>query len=256
MQAGGDAQLSAGNDLIISAVEERSDLMRQDRRHFIERGSVTQHGSEITVGGSLQASADNDLAIIASQVQAGDDLTLAAGGDVLIASAANEQHDIYRYRRSDKKVTRETSGITQQQSEIQAGGDLTILSGNNLIASSSRLEAGGEAYLVAGDQMALLAAEDLDHSFYEKKSKGSFGRKSFRSDQVTRITQQGTEITTGGDLALISGGDQTYQAATLRSGADLELVSGGAISFEGVKDLHQESHEKSKSSWAWQSAKG
>src|SRR5690606_11657182 len=90
----------------------------------------------------------------------------------------------------------------------------------------------------------------------EKKSKGSFGRKAFRSDQVTRITQQGTEITTGGDLALISGGDQTYQAATLRSGADLELVSGGAISFEGVKDLHQESHEKSKSSWAWQSAKG
>src|SRR5690606_8418296 len=158
-------------------------------------------------GGNLQASAGNNLAIIASQVHAGGDLALAAEGDMLIAS-------------------------------------------------SSRLEAGGEAYLVAGDQLALLAAEDLDHSFYEKKSKGSFGRKSFRSDQVTRITQQGTEITTGGDLALISGGDQTYQAASLRSGADLELVSGGAISFEGVKDLHQESHEKSKSSWAWQSAKG
>lgn len=71
--------------------------------------------------------------------------------------------------------------------------------------------------------MTLLAAEDLDHSFYEKKSKGSFGRKSFRSDQVTRITQQGTEITTGGDLALISGGDQTYQAAS--QGASPEEVN-------------------------------
>src|SRR5690554_1772074 len=93
------------------------------------------------------------------------------------------------------------------------------------------------------------------NSFYEKKKKGSFGRKSFRSDQVTRITQQGTEITTGGDLALISGADQTYQAANLQSGEDLTLTSGG-IDFEGVKDLHQESHEKSSSNWAWQSAKG
>ena len=53
-------------------------------------------------GGNLQASAGNNLAIIASQVHAGGDLALAAEGDMLIAS-------------------------------------------------SSRLEAGGEAYLVAGD---------------------------------------------------------------------------------------------------------
>jgi len=256
LQAGGNASLSAGNDIVISSVEESSELMRQDRRHFIERGSVTQHGSEINVGGNLQASAENDLTIIASRVEAGGDVTLAADGDVLIASAANEQHDVYRYRRSDKKVTRENSLVQQQGAEVIAAGDVTVLAGQNLVAVASRIEAGGEAYLVAGDQLALLAAEDLDHSFYEKKSKGSFGRKSFRSDQVTRITQQGTAITTGGNLALISGGDQVYQAAELRSGADLELTSGGAITFEGVMDLHQESHEKSKSSWAWQSAKG
>ncbi|WP_168187661.1 hypothetical protein, partial [Pseudomonas sp. HMSC75E02] len=31
---------------------------------------------------------------------------------------------------------------------------------------------------------------------------------------------------------------------------------GGSVTFEAVKDLHQESHEKSKSDLAWQSAKG
>ncbi|TQR62546.1 hypothetical protein DMY50_30405, partial [Pseudomonas aeruginosa] len=60
----------------------------------------------------------------------------------------------------------------------------------------------------------------------------------------------------GGDLTLLSGGDQTYQGAKLESGNDLAIVSGGAVTFEAVKDLHQESHEKSKGDLAWNSAKG
>ncbi|MGC3526470.1 DUF637 domain-containing protein, partial [Pseudomonas aeruginosa] len=42
----------------------------------------------------------------------------------------------------------------------------------------------------------------------------------------------------------------------LESGNDLAIVSGGAVTFEAVKDLHQESHEKSKGDLAWNSAKG
>ena len=44
--------------------------------------------------------------------------------------------------------------------------------------------------------------------------------------------------------------------AKLTSGDDLTLDSGGDITFEGVKDLHQESHEKSKSNAGWFSMKG
>ncbi|WP_194965864.1 DUF637 domain-containing protein, partial [Pseudomonas aeruginosa] len=44
--------------------------------------------------------------------------------------------------------------------------------------------------------------------------------------------------------------------AKLESGNDLAIVSGGAVTFDAVKDLHQESHEKSKGDLAWQSSKG
>lgn len=256
LQAGGDANLSAGQDLIIGSVEERSNSMRKDRRHHLENSQVIQHGSEVEVGGDLQAQAGKDISVIASQVEAGGDLGMSAQGDLIVTAAANEQHSEYRYRSSKKKITSERSLIDQQGAELVAGGNVSLIAGENLAVVASRIEATQEAYLVAGNQLALLAAEELDHSFYEKKKKGSFGRKSFRSDQTTRVTQQGTEITTGGDLALVSGGDQTYQAADLSSGADLTLTSGGAIAFEGVMDLDQERHEKSKSSWAWQSAKG
>ncbi|WP_148046898.1 hypothetical protein, partial [Pseudomonas poae] len=42
----------------------------------------------------------------------------------------------------------------------------------------------------------------------------------------------------------------------LDSGGDIAIVSGGAVTFEAVKDLHDESHTKSKGDFAWTSSKG
>ncbi|MBA1245937.1 hemagglutinin repeat-containing protein, partial [Pseudomonas japonica] len=126
----------------------------------------------------------------------------------------------------------------------------------DMTITSSRLAANDEAYLVAGGKLDLLAAQDSDYSLYSKKKKGHFGAKKTKRDEVTQVTNVGSEIKTGADLLLVSGGNQTYQAAKLDSGKDLTLNSGGTIAFEGVKDLHQESHEKSNSSLAWTSAKG
>ncbi len=78
----------------------------------------------------------------------------------------------------------------------------------------------------------------------KKEKKGSWGKKQTKRDEVTKVTNIGSQITTNSDLTLISGGDQRYQAAKLNSGNDLILQSGGSITFEAVKDLSQESHEK------------
>ncbi|WVV48280.1 hemagglutinin repeat-containing protein [Pseudomonas sp. NA13] len=77
-----------------------------------------------------------------------------------------------------------------------------------------------------------------------------------RRDEVTQITHVGSQIRSGGDLILKSGDDQRYQVAQLQSGKDLILQSGGAIVFEGVKDLHDESHTKTNNNAFWNSAKG
>ncbi|MFF6521903.1 DUF637 domain-containing protein, partial [Pseudomonas aeruginosa] len=128
--------------------------------------------------------------------------------------------------------------------------------GQDLRLVASQASAGDEAYLVAGDKLELLAANDSSYYLYDKKSKGSFGSKKTRRDEITDVTAVGSQISSGGDLTLLSGGDQTYQGAKLESGNDLAIVSGGAVTFDAVKDLHQESHEKSKGDLAWQSSKG
>ncbi|CAB5524385.1 Possible hemagglutinin (DUF637) [Pseudomonas putida] len=146
--------------------------------------------------------------------------------------------------------------VRQQSAELKAGGVVLVNAGENITLVSSKIGAGNEAYLVAGDKIELLAANDSDYSLYDMKEKGNWGQSKTQRDEVTDIKAVGSEISAGADITLLSGGDQKYQGAKLDSGNDIAIVSGGSVTFEAVKDLHQESHEKSKGDLAWQSSKG
>ncbi|MEV1393139.1 DUF637 domain-containing protein, partial [Pseudomonas aeruginosa] len=249
LQSRGDLSLDAGRDVTVAAVEVRQGQTRWSTSRL---QSVTQLGAEVSAGRDLNVSAGRDLSAVASALEARRDIALSAGRDVTLAAAANEEHAYSKTR----KVTYQEDKVAQQGTRVDAGGDLAINAGQDLRLIASQASAGDEAYLVAGDKLELLAANDSNYYLYDKKKKGDFGRKETRRDEVTDVKAVGSQINSGGDLTLLSGGDQTYQGAKLESGNDLAIVSGGAVTFEAVKDLHQESHEKSKGDLAWQSSKG
>ncbi|EPB5737680.1 DUF637 domain-containing protein [Pseudomonas aeruginosa] len=249
LQSRGDLSLDAGRDVTVAAVEDRQG---QTRWSTLRLQSVTQLGAEVSAGRDLNVSAGRDLSAVASALEARRDIALSAGRDVTLAAAANEEHAYSKTR----KVTYQEDKVAQQGTRVDAGGDLAINAGQDLRLIASQASAGDEAYLVAGDKLELLAANGSNYYLYDKKKKGDFGRKETRRDEVTDVKAVGSQISSGGDLTLLSGGDQTYQGAKLESGNDLAIVSGGAVTFEAVKDLHQESHEKSKGDLAWQSSKG
>jgi filamentous hemagglutinin len=247
MSSGRDTRIEGSRDISLVSAQQLS-----VDRGAVERSSVTQYGSSIDAGRDISMSAGRDFTALASDMSAQRNFTLIADGDVTIASAADESHSYYK----TKKVTAQEDHVKQVASTISAGGDVAIRAGNDLTMISSRITAGDEAYLVAKNDIELLAAQDTDYSLYEKKKKGSFGKKSMRHDEVTQVTNIGSEITTGGNLALISGDDQRFQAARINSGGNILLDSGGQIFFEGVKDLHDESHTKSDNDAFWNSSKG
>ncbi|HDQ4330543.1 TPA: DUF637 domain-containing protein [Pseudomonas aeruginosa] len=249
LQSRGDLSLDAGRDVTVAAVEDRQGQTRWSTSRL---QSVTQLGAEVSAGRDLNVSAGRDLSAVASALEARRDIALSAGRDVTLAAAANEEHAYSKTR----KVTYQEDKVAQQGTRVDAGGDLAINAGQDLRLIASQASAGDEAYLVAGDKLELLAANDSNYYLYDKKKKGDFGRKETRRDEVTDVKAVGSQISSGGDLTLLSGGDQTYQGAKLESGNDLAIVSGGAVTFDAVKDLHQESHEKSKGDLAWNSAKG
>ncbi|MEE4620840.1 filamentous hemagglutinin N-terminal domain-containing protein [Pseudomonas alliivorans] len=249
LESGRDLNIVAGRDLSIGTTEVNNSLFF-DKNH--NSSDITQLGSTVTAGRDLGAKAGRDISLIASDIDAKRDIAMAATENMTISSAADEEHSLSK----SKKLTRQEDHVSQVATDLNAGGSVALQAGQNLAVISSRITAGQEAYLVAGENLDILAAQDSDYSLYEKKKKGSFGAKSFKRDEVTDVKNIGSEITTGGDLVLASGGDQKYQVAKLESGKDLTIQSGGAVTFEGVKDLHNESHTKSKNDAFWTSSRG
>ncbi|RMP82444.1 putative Filamentous hemagglutinin, intein-containing, partial [Pseudomonas syringae pv. actinidiae] len=249
LESGRDMSIQAGRDVTIAPTEVTNSLF-SDSKH--NSSDITQLGSTASSGRDLTVQAGRDIFVIASQIDAKRDIAMAATENLTISSAADEEHSLSK----SKKLTRQEDHVSQVAADLEAGGSVALQAGQNLSVISSRITAGKEAYLVAGENLDILAAQDSDYSLYDKKKKGSFGAKKTKRDEITDVKNIGSEITTGGDLLLSSGGDQKYQAAKLESGKDLTIESGGAVTFEGVKDLKQESHEKSKSDLAWNSSKG
>ena len=256
--AGNDANLTAGRDLnLIAASDTR---VKHETRDGGEKSSITTDvknlAASVTAGGNLNMQAGQDVNIIGSTATAGKDLNIAAGRDLNVASVSDMHNVEGKEKDGKKRIKTSDDQTTQVASVLTAGGDFVSQAGRDTTIVASRISAGNEAYLYSGDKLSLLAAQNSTYSLYDMKEKGGWGAKKTKRDEVTHVTNVGTEIKTGGDLSLVSGGDQLYQRAKLESGNDLAITSGGAVTFEAVKDLHQESHEKSKGDLAWTSAKG
>lgn len=249
VSSGADMKIDAGGNVNILATQQDKRIANGSSH---DDSSIRQLGSQVTAGGALTISADNDITAVASQIEAKTDAALNAGNNLTLASATDEDHSYTK----GSSITRQEDHVRQVAASVKAGGDVTLSADQNLTLIASRVDAGDEAYLSAGNKLQLLAAQNSDYTLFDMKKEGGFGSKQTQRDEVTKITHIGSAITSGGDLTLKSGGDQLYQAAKLNSGNDLTIDSGGAITFAGVKDLHQESHEKSKNSLAWNSMSG
>ncbi|WP_242170103.1 MULTISPECIES: DUF637 domain-containing protein [unclassified Pseudomonas] len=256
--AGNDANLTAGRDLNLVAASDTSVIHKTIDGG--EKSTITTDvknlAATVTAGGNLNMQAGQDVNIIGSNATAGKDLNIQAGRDLNVASVSDMHNVEGKEKDGKKRIKTADEQTTQVASVLTAGANFTSQAGRDTTLVASKISAGNEAYLYSGDKLNLLAAQNSTHTLYDMKENGGWGAKKEQRDEVTRTTNVGTEIKTGGNLTLVSEGDQRYQVAKLNSGKDIILNSGGAIAFEGVKDLHDESHTKSKGDLAWFSAKG
>ncbi|MGP0127669.1 hemagglutinin repeat-containing protein, partial [Pseudomonas bubulae] len=197
-------------DVVIASQTEEDSYDYQRRRSSGTKQTIEQHASAVDIGGDLSIDARRDIAVIASSVSAVKDLSVKAGESLTLAAAANEHHDYAKEKKG--KTTLQSDQVTQQSAELNAGGDLIAVAGTDLTLIASKISAGNEAYLHADNELSLLAAQDSNYSLYDTKKKGGWGSKKTKRDEVTDVKNVGSEIKTGGDLTLNSGGDQLYQA--------------------------------------------
>ncbi|MCK9237102.1 MAG: hemagglutinin repeat-containing protein, partial [Thiopseudomonas sp.] len=240
LNSGGDMQITTGRDVSLSSVEERHSISRGS--HYLN-SQTAQLISETVAGGNLMIDAGRDLSAVASRIESGQDMQLVASNDLTLASAANESH---HYSKS-KKHTSQRDLIQQQGTEVVSGGQFAAIAGNDLTLISSSIAASNEAYLVAGGKVQLLAEQDIDYSFSEKKKKGSFGRKSYRMSESDNSTAAVSSIQAGSDLLIHGAEAIVSQGAQLQAGQHLELQSGGDILLLAAENSSSQASAKSKS---------
>lgn len=244
IKSGGDTTIQAGRDVnIVSAQQENSGAVGTRST----RQNITQYGSVVEAGRDFQVVAARNISAVASQISAKRNLTLDAGENLNIASAADEQHS---YSKS-KKVKAQEDHVSQVSSVLKAGGDVALRAGQDMALTASQVNAGNEAYLVAGNNLALQAAEDQDYSFFSKTKKSSSGKK-FRLDETSSTTNVGSLVSANGDSTAIAGQNLLLagSAVTSEKGAT-QLVADQDVQILAVTDSATERHERkeSKSSW-------
>ncbi|SDL39184.1 hemagglutinin repeat-containing protein [Pseudomonas indica] len=207
---------------------------------YTDREAFADSAARIEAANNLTLSAGRDIQNIGSALSAGNDLAMSAGRDLRLVSAA--EHDLSRRDASRYNIGREQ--VTQHGSDINAGRDLSASAGNDLTVSASRVTAGRDMALSATGDVRLESAANESH--FELHRDGNHKDVDIERD---RVTQQGSELSAGGDLLVQAGGDLTAVASTLKAGDEAYLVAGGNLELLSAEDYsHDLSDIRKKSS--------
>lgn len=157
--SGNNVSLAAGNHLILSTVEKRSSqqVNTTDWRRLEE--DIYHLQTQVEAAQNLSLQAGGNLVAIAATLEAGGAGHLSAGGDILMQAAVNEQSysEVRQQKNAVRQKTTSQGSITQTTSastfttggdlSVNAGGDITVLGSS--LAAGNTLRIGGEAMATA-----------------------------------------------------------------------------------------------------------
>ncbi|GAB3476828.1 hypothetical protein GCM10027340_04060 [Marinomonas epiphytica] len=243
------AQLAAEEDLTLSA--NNIDLLAvkdtKDAYSFVggggnatEKSSHNESltGTKLSAGGTLNLVSQQDIFSEGSTLTGDNDIALAAGGDVMLASAqaTNSSFEEVKKKRSGllgSKTSTKTStseSTTNQGTNLASGGDIQITSGADIILSGSKATAAGGIDLQAQGDIQLLSAVDQSSSRYQEQKKGTFKVKAKDQGSITQTAVTSDLVANGtsgdGDIALASGNNITLEGATLAANDTLSMGAG------------------------------
>ncbi|MGD8164925.1 hemagglutinin repeat-containing protein [Pantoea sp. FN0307] len=270
LAAEGDVALQAGRDLNLLAEETRSGNSYKAGKKQEINEHVRQQGTEVASGGDTSLLAGRDLNSSATQVTAQQDIAVAAGHNVNLNTATESD---YHYKEETKtkkgflkkKTTHtiEEDSATREAGTLLSGNNVAVTAGNDLLVKGSQVVGDGSVALRAGNNVDIAAATNTDSSWRFKETKksglmgsGGIGFTIGSSKSVHDLREKGTTQSqsistvgsTGGDVAITSGGQTHIGGADLVAGKSLD-INGDAVVIEPGHDkrTRDERFEQKKS---------
>ena len=206
----GDTTLKAGENVAVSTLETAYKA-RTSGSGFSSRTDATSNKrSTLTTGGAFNVEAGKDVAVHGSQVEAGGDVSLKAGGNVSV-TAATDKLDSYMHAEGSsggffggsKSRTDAVKQETIKKSSIKTGGSLTAEAGSSGVGDiaivGSKIEAAADVSLKAQDGILVSSAQEKRYNYGDSKSSSLVSSKQ-QTSMAASTTQVGSEVTAGNDL--------------------------------------------------------
>ncbi|WP_425249251.1 hemagglutinin repeat-containing protein [Enterobacter asburiae] len=261
LSAGGGLNLSAlgdinnigstisGKTVGLESVTGSVNNVTRAQQWNVDAGNVRFSGTDVGGAASITATdgltmrAGQDINVTGANVSAGGSLAMAAGNDINIT--ANEIA-MSEGRAGRNRATTETASVTHQGSTLSAGGDLTLQAGNDVNARAAAMAAEGDVGIQAGRDVNLLAEASTERASSQAKKKTSIDES---------VRQQGTEIASGGNTAIVAGRDVTAQAAEVTAQGDIGVAAGRDVNLTTATESDYRYREQTKTSSGFLSKK-
>jgi filamentous hemagglutinin len=230
LAAGGDMLLNAWGDIAVNANQVNDAYSSATAK--TGRASVSYEGSSVSAGGNLVANAGNNMDVTASDLKAGGGLGLRAGNDLNLNAEQTSE--------SNRSGKSESHGTGLDRTTLSAGENLVLKAGQDINAQAAALAAEESVGLQAGRDVNLNAQATTEGDSY-KASKKTVINESVR--------QQGTEIASGGDTAIVAGRDVTAEAAQVTAKGDIAVAAGRDVDLNTAteSDYYYKEQTKTKS---------
>ena len=228
----GGVQLSAGNDLLVASAANSDSYDFRVRHngetsHNIQR-SVRQQGSSVTAGGDVVMESGNDLTVIASRLEAGEDLSLMGKGDISILAAEDTNYR-YSYEEDDGSFGRSKTTTVENETKnaigsvLNAGATLSLKTETGdveVMASTGRGEKGVEVQ--AGRDIHIESGVNSTYTRTQITDKNAARIKTRDTGSMSQTLAQ-AGLSSGADLSLDAQGDVVLGAAQLEALGDLRI---------------------------------
>ncbi|WP_419736487.1 hemagglutinin repeat-containing protein [Pseudomonas sp. COR18] len=240
-KAGG---IIAGRDVSVTAVtgdvrNERTVTTHQSHDGLIsDRKDFADSAARIEAGNDLSVKAGRDVVSQGSVLQSGRDTQITGGRDVSIAST--EQASSVRY---DNYASAQ---VTQLSSTLSSGRDVSISAGRDLRSTASQIDAKRDIAMGALNDLTLHSAvNESSYSGWNKKYRGEENHSS----------QVSSSVNAGGSLMLTAGNDLRLVASRVTSGNDAYVYAGNDLTLETAANSDYSYYSKTKKgSWGKKSS--
>ncbi|MBB4017445.1 filamentous hemagglutinin [Chelatococcus caeni] len=236
--------LKAGGDVILEAQQIANSLFEGSKKRWTRIDTVEHAAGLVASGGDLTIAAGGNLIVAGSTVTAAEDATLAAGGEIVISSVVDVT-DVAAGGRKGNALRRSSFGYSEHEernvaSLISAGGNLTVAAAGDVTVVASHLAAGEDLTVAAGAgadgredaSVRILAGQDVRDTAYWKKTSGvglHFGdgwMDVYRSKKVASTTAEVANVAS----SLTAGGNVDISAK-----GDIDIVGSAIAAAEEAR---------------------